>query len=442
MLKTIHNCYDSHTHFWATGQVNSGLTLNHLSSAYDVLNLKVDPTYYRRNWLVGFGWNQQSWPDQQMPNRKILDRAFPDVPVFFSRVDGHASWLNTVALLELETLGFNFSEDVDGGIIDRDINGQLTGLLFDQAHIKALQILPDFTEQQHRHFFHKSQNIFNRAGFTHVRDLSMNSHFWQILRGMENRQELTVCIDGFITAESLTDLDRVMAEIFELKKDSSEQLRIQGVKIFVDGSLGSQTAFLSLPYTHKETNGLLIWPAEHIKSAVRSVWQKGLPLAVHCIGDQAAHVVVQAAREVAAESVLGRLHLEHVQVLRHETVQMMKPLHVTCHMQPCHWLSDKSWLKNHLPQALHSSLFQWQLLQKNKIQLAFGSDSPIESPSLSSSYTALKNSESWGIPSLIGDWKNLHAHPDKNWCSSHTEFTENDSTVQIQQVYFKGQPLL
>lgn len=430
----IENCYDSHTHFWATGQVAEGLKLNGLKSAEDVKSLEVKKTYFRDNWLVGFGWNQNNWSESKFPNKTILDEVFPDIPVFFSRVDGHASWLNSKAISVLQILGYDFNTNPAGGIIERDLRGEPTGILLDQAHINALISLPDFSPAQNQSFFQKSQSIFNRAGFTHVRDLSMTLEYWQILKKMEDAKTLTLCLDAFITAENLADLDRVLGEIEKIKNENSLQIRVHGVKIFIDGSLGSKTAFISKKYLNSESQGLLIWQYGDIKELIKRSWQAGLQVAIHTIGDSAVHAAVGAAREISAGGTAGRLHLEHVELLRPETIVWMKPLHITCHLQPCHWLSDSPWIQKSLAPDLIKNLFPWEILRKNKIPFNFGSDSPIEAPSLYSNKLALEQSIKWGIPALNADWKLYHSHPDKNWMKSRTE-VEND---KVKQVYFNN----
>lgn len=438
MIEKIINCYDSHTHFWATGQVASGLQLNQLKKADEVRSLSINKNHFRSNWLTGFGWNQNNWPGAEFPHKKILDEVFKEVPVFFSRVDGHASWVNTQALIELKKLGYDFSKDPKGGRIERESTGEPTGILFDQAHINALLKLPDFSNPQNYFFLKKAQALFNQAGFTHIRDMSMNLIFWQILNKMEDDKSLSLCIEAFVTVENLNDLDSALKEIELINKSKSQQLRLQGVKIFIDGSLGSRTAFLSQNYLNYDSRGLLIWSHEEIKELIKKSWQALQQVAIHTIGDQAAHLAVSAAREVAGEGILGRLHLEHVQILRPETVQMMKPLPITCYMQPCHWLSDSPWLKKNLPEDLVKNLFPWELLRKNKIPLYFGSDSPIEAPSLFNNKKALIESQKWGIPALNTDWKLLHTHPESGWMPSFTEIEDE----KIKQVYFNNVAIL
>ena len=254
---------------------------------------------------------------------------------------------------------------------------------------------------------------------------------------MAQKNELTICVDSFVTVENLGDLPRVLNEIKIIKENPCDFLRVHGVKFFVDGSLGSKTAYLSENYLQSSQKGMISWTNEEIKEALRIIWSNGLEAAVHTIGDQAAHEAISAARQVSASGVLGRLHIEHAQILRPDTIQMMKPLHVTCHMQPCHWLSDHTWLSDVLPEKLLKNIFPWEALRKNKIPFDFGSDSPIEPTLLHRNLVALKQSEKQ-VPTLQDDWKKYHAHPDMNWTQSWTEFDEHE----VKQVYFNQKPLL
>lgn len=430
MIEKILNCYDSHVHFWATGQVDGGLKLQGLKSAADIKNLQINSNHYRSGWISGFGWDQNNWLDKKFPHKSILDEVFKDTPVFFSRVDGHASWINTAAIAELKRMGFNFS--------DNPLANESSGILLDQAHINALLKLPDYTDQQNKIFFENAQKIFNKAGFTHIRDMSMNLPYWKILCDMEDKKNLTLCVDAFVTVENIQDLDRVIQEISQIGKQPSKQMRLHGVKIFIDGSLGSKTAFLSKNYLNSQSNGVLLWKLEEITELIRKCWQAKLEVAVHCIGDEASQTAALAAREVSAQGILGRLHLEHVQILRQETLQILKPLHVTCYLQPCHWLSDYKWLPEVIDRSLLKSLFPWEALRKMKIPFYFGSDSPIEKPSLMSTVTALQKSPQFSVPELKADWKLYHSHPDKNWCSSWTVLENN----VVKEVVFNGRTLL
>ena len=92
----INACFDSHVHWAATGEFAGRLRLESLRSPSDVMALKPEPSHYHGEWLLGFGWDDNSWSEK--PTREVLDKWFPSVPVALSRRDGHALWVNTEAL--------------------------------------------------------------------------------------------------------------------------------------------------------------------------------------------------------------------------------------------------------------------------------------------------------------------------------------------------------
>lgn len=433
MLFKVPRLYDSHTHFLSTGQLAKGLTLFSLQDPGDLAQVKLEPTYFRGEWLVGFGWDENKWASPKLPTRQMLDVLFPDFPVFLSRADGHSSWLNSRALKEIGWLNLSRAElpDPPGGLIHRDENGSPNGILSEAAHIQAFEKIPPYTAGQNREFLKAAIGVFNRAGFTHVRDMSCSLSLWQLLHEAQDRQELSLAYEGNFTAEGLSDVPRAIADCLTAKKTETSRLRALGVKVFFDGSLGSETALLSVPYPGKNGNrGIVCWDLEDIKEAMIRTWENNLEFSVHVIGDEAAHQIVKAAREVSAQGRVGRLNLEHVEILRPETIVMMKPLHLRCHMQPCHWLSDRRWLKAKLGE-LHKYAFPWESLRTAQIPLSFGSDSPIEVPSFQHNRQALAESGDEGIRGFRGQIEDFHSHPDKSFMDSLTSF-DGDRVAEIQ----------
>lgn len=404
MSEIIHNCFDSHTHFLGTGQIAMELSLRDLKSADEVKNLKIEKHHYRGEWLVGFGWNHNQWATPELPNKAILDQLFPDTPVFFSRVDGHSSWINSKAIEKL------------------NIKGECSGILIETDHINALLSLPDYSDTQVTQFLIKSGQIFNAGGFTHVRDMSMNYRQWKLQKQLCEQQKLKIYCEGFVTLESVADCDRGFEEYQKCVNDPCSQLKVKGLKIFIDGSLGSKTAYLSQNYAGTNERGLLLWKASDIKLAIAYCWRNKMEIAIHCIGDEAVHTVAQCAREVSAAGLLGKIHIEHAQLLRPETIPLLKPLHVYIHMQPCHWLSDHAWLPSAIGD-LTKHLFQWEALRKNRIHVDFGSDSPIEPTNLLLTRKAL-NESAKHIPTPSEDWKRFHTYPTAGWGQCQTEFDE------------------
>lgn len=417
MLFKIPRLYDSHTHFLATGEFASGLALGSLQRAEDIMSIPLKKSYFRGEWLVGFGWNEKNWPTS--PHKKILDQAFPDRPVFFARMDGHRSWVNSRAL---EFLGFQ-SE---------------TGILIEKDHLRAWELLPVFTKEQQRDHVLAACREYNKGGFTHVRDMTCSESLWNLLVEMSDKKELTVAIEENYTSHDLNDFEKTLQLCLQAKKFETSSVRMKGIKVFYDGSLGSETAFLSKPYNGKAEGpqGMTLWELSHIEEVMKRTWQAGLEFSVHTIGDEAAHHIVQTARKISAQGAVGRLNLEHAQVLRPETIQMMKPLHVRCHMQPCHWLSDKVWLESKLGE-LYRYVFPWEALRAAQIPISFGCDSPIEPPNFWRNKVALDESVHANIRKFSGDITETHAHPDPTFADSYSIIEDG----VVKEISFMGRPL-
>lgn len=421
----ISRLYDSHTHFLATGQLARGLNLFSMKSAVDLAEMPMQKSFFRGEWLVGFGWDENKWPGGELPTRFDLDKIFPDFPVFLSRADGHSSWVNSKALEKLGWLSLSGSQlpNPEGGVIARDNLGFPIGILKDAAHMAVFEKLPPLSEGQITDFLEASVQIFNHAGFTHVRDMSCSLAQWNLLQRLEDQKKLSLAYDGNFTAEGIADVDRALQDCLIAKKTETPHLRANGIKIFFDGSLGSETALLSVPYYGQAegNRGFATWKIEDVKEAMFRSWEKRLEFSVHTIGDEAVHQIIIAAREVSAKGIVGRLNLEHVQLIRPETIVMMKPLHLRCHMQPCHWLSDQNWLKQKTG-SLFSNSFPWEALRAAQIPLSFGSDSPIEVPSFFNNQKAIEESAKSGVKKFKGKVSNFHSHPDKNFMDSKTRF--------------------
>lgn len=419
MILKIPRLYDSHTHFLATGEFASGLNLSSMLKAEDLVSMTLrNPSYYRGEWLVGFGWDEKSWPTP--PSKEILDQIFPDTPVFFAKADGHRSWVNSSAL---ELLG-----------VQSD-----SGILIEKDHLRAWDHLPAFTKNQQREHVLSACRTFNQAGFTHVRDMSCSESLWNLLVEMSDNKELTLAIEENYTIHDLSDLDKAIHFCLEAKRSETRYLRMKGSKVFYDGSLGSETAYLSKPYNGKEEGprGMTLWELAHIEEVMKRTWAAGLEFSVHTIGDEAAHQIIQSARKVSAQGAVGRLNLEHVELLRPETIQMMKPLHVRCHMQPCHWLSDRVWLQSKLGD-LYRYVFPWEALRAAQIPISFGCDSPIEPPSFWRNKLALEESVKAKIRKFNGDIALTHAHPDPSFADSYTIIAEDE----VQELVFDGRKII
>ncbi len=465
----IPRCYDSHAHIHGTGVFLEGLDLTKLRSLKDIRSLSIEKKYFKGDWLVGFGWNQFNWNDEEQsheetlnnknywPNRLDLDRYFPDFPVAFTRIDGHSLWVNTIGLRvlgllpEIETGNNSIKNekkkisDINSlDIIFRDERGVPTGILQETAKIAADFFIPDFTREQKKLQMEAALDYFYKRGFTHLREMTGNREVVEVSQEILKNRIHRQYIEFNLVCENVEDLKRVKEDLRYLRSFLSKDIpiRILGVKIFLDGSLGSEGAFLSQNYSNSNLSesgkGVLLWGEQDFKKVVEEVWQEGYEVAVHAIGDEAAHLATLWCYDINEKNKInGRFNLEHAQVLRKDTIEVLKKLNSVCHMQPCHYLSDHSWLFDKLG-VLSPYAFQWNQILTNGISLQFGSDSPIESPSVIKNMFALVKAHEAGIKlppvessnklsiqvkifefcesfSFEKEWLKFHSHPDPTW---------------------------
>lgn len=409
----LKNAFDSHAHLLMTGQAAYNLQLNHLNTP-DVSQIKNLNSYIDEGVLVGEGWDQNHFLDNKYPSRVDLDRLFPNMPVILSRIDGHASWVNTEALRRVGL----FNKDkvlVNGGEILRDKDGLPTGILIDLACELMKPLLPTMTKERVKKYLLKGCDVFNQNGFTHIRDLTCDDVQWNALIDLDKNKELTLYIDQYFSVFNPKNFETQLQLAKSAKKESQNTIRVKGIKIWYDGALGSEGALISNDYlTRAGHKGLRLLSHDQLNETFVKTWRANLDLAIHVIGDQAADEVVTAALKVKEKGISGRLHLEHVELLRPETILNLKKLNVICHMQPCHWLDDKKWLHKKIG-ALAQYAFQWNQLEQNQITFDFGSDSPVSNPSLFKTMEAILDAEKNGISLTDQHPLVYHEYYDNTW---------------------------
>jgi predicted amidohydrolase YtcJ len=175
-----------------------------------------------------------------------------------------------------------------------------------------------------------------------------------------------------------------------------------------------------------------------LAEVIERIWREHFEVAVHVIGDEAAAAVVKLAQDLNARGVKGRLHLEHCELLRLETVQAMRSLDVICHLQPSHWLSDRQWLEKKIGD-LSQHAFPWRRLQEADIPFFFGSDAPIEPISIPRCLQALRESVEAGIPRLLGSPATYMGHSDPAWAPNSFTLIDEENPIQV---VFRGEHLL
>ncbi|HLO15938.1 MAG TPA: amidohydrolase [Anaerolineales bacterium] len=350
-------------------------------------------------WILGHGWNQNVWGN--WPTASELDAIAPNNPVYLTAKSLHASWANTAAL-KLANVTLQTSNPQNGQI-QRDDQGNATGILLESAMELIGEMIPQPTTNEIANAMEKAQSLLWKMGLTGVHDFDRRDSFMAL-------QQLHA--QGRLKLRVLKNLPvELLDHAYALGLGAGfgdDWLRVGSVKAFMDGALGPHTAAMFQPYIGEEENrGILNMDGEELFEYGRKAAQVGLAMTVHAIGDRANHEVLNAyeqLRAYEAEKHLPALRhrIEHVQVLHPDDVARLGKMNIIASMQPIHATSDMLMAdafwgeRSRLAYAMKTQL-------ENGARLALGSDAPVESPNpFWGLYAAVTRRRADGSPSTDG----------------------------------------
>jgi predicted amidohydrolase YtcJ len=326
-------------------------------------------------WIRGRGWNPNLWQGAE-PHRLELDRVTADRPVALQSHDMHALWVNSAALAMAGVDGS--VADPAGGRIVRDADGQPTGLLLENATQLVTRVLPAPSLEDGIAAVTHAQAELHRLGITGVHSLpgihTPEPDPRPVLEAMRGRASLRLRVLQHFALPQLEDALRAGVRSGE----GDEWIRTGAVKMFLDGTLGSRTAWLRRPYENAAHCGMCVLPREVFRDAVRRAAAGDIATVVHAIGDAA----VATAFEVLADVRLPRLgvphRVEHVQCCPPEHFALPAAAGIVCSMQPAHLISDWRAADRHWGPERAARTYAFRSLLQNGATLAFGSDAPVE----------------------------------------------------------------
>jgi predicted amidohydrolase YtcJ len=298
-----------------------------------------------------------------------LDAVAPNHPVALWSKDGHTLWLNSLALKEL---GINsFTPDPPGGVIERDELGQPTGILKEKAAELVKQRVEASSPLLQRSVEEAMESLL-RKGLVGLHNCE-DERALSLLQSLKSQGKLKMRILHHIPAENLEAAIKLGIK----SGFGDEYLRIGGVKIFADGTLGSRTAAMLEPYLGEPENlGILTITPEELEELVLKAGEAGLSVAVHAIGDRANRVVLDALEKAPRL----RHRIEHVQLLTPQDLPRLAKLGVVASMQPIHATSDMEMAERYWGKERCRWAYAWRSLLEAGTILAFGSDCPVEPP--------------------------------------------------------------
>ena len=388
---------DAHGHVMGLGQAALQLDLVGTSSVQDLQQRLRDFAVSRPNdaWLLGRGWNQELWTEKRFPTAADLDAVASDRPVVLERVDGHAIVVNGAALKAAGVT--KATKDPVGGKIERDGGGNPTGLLVDSASELVGKIIPAATDAQRDEMLAKAQEAMLSVGLTGAADMGTDLGGWQAMQRAGQAGKLNVRIMSYGSA---LEGAKAISPNGPTSWQFGDRLRMEGVKFYGDGALGSRGAWLKRPYADKpDTRGLRLLNDSELREQAGKAAAMGFQVATHAIGDAANAQIISVYEELnksnrrdcpfgpgPAESGVQTVNLdcrwriEHVQVVDPADLPRLAKAGIIASMQPTHQTSDRLMAEKRLDPPRLEGAYAWATIAKSGARLAFGSDFPVESP--------------------------------------------------------------
>ncbi len=397
---------DVHAHLEGLGALLLNINLSGTKSVEEIQALVAErvTTVPPGGWIRGRSWDQNKWAGKSFPTHQMLDQVAKQNPVYLTRVDGHAVWVNKIAL---DMAGItNSTPDPEGGKILRDGDGNPTGVLIDNAIALIDSVMPEPSESERTEAIGLAVEACLGVGLTGVHDMGADLQLIGIYKKLIEQKRFPfrvyVAIDGigktwehYLNAGPETD-------------GYDNRLTVRALKLYADGALGSRGAALIEPYSDDPTNrGLTLTPTDALKQASLEALHKGFQVCTHAIGDRANHIVLNMYEEVLASDTRragnARFRVEHAQIVEPNDIPRFHALGVLPSMQPTHCTSDMYWAGDRVGSHRLKGAYAWRSFIESGSIIPGGSDFPVESPNpLYGFFAAIMREDHDGWPA--GGW--------------------------------------
>jgi len=364
---------DGHTHFIEGGLALSSVDLRPAASPAEFVRLLGE---YARSlpadrWIMQGNWDHEAWPGAPLPRREWIDSVTPDNPVAVSRLDGHMLVANTLAL---QLAGVTReTPDPAGGTIVRDARtGEATGVLKDEARSLVWRVVPDPTDVERAAALRRAQAHALSRGVTMISDMGSWPDLFTYRRALAAGY-LRLRVYAFVPLHTWERLRDYIAR----EGSGDARLKWGGLKGFVDGSLGSTTAWFYEPFSDEPgSSGLIVTDTSKLRAWVLGADRANLQVAVHAIGDQANDWMLDTYDWVAAHNGPRdrRFRIEHAQHLTQPAIARFAQQDVLPSMQPYHAIDDGRWAEKRIGPERIRTTYAFRSLLDADARLVFGSD--------------------------------------------------------------------
>ncbi len=362
---------DAHCHFKGLGEMlDRWADLRGCRNMVEIIGrLKEFRKNHPAEWLLGRGWDQNLFSDKQFPDNALLNKFFPEVPVYLMRIDGHAALVNNEAL---RRAGQAISKPIPGGEVIR-VKGIPTGVLVDKAMEPVRNLIPAMSNQELESALLSAQQACLSKGLTAVCDAGLDAKTIHQIEKLQHEGKLKIRVSAMLDPNEET-----LNEFLPKGKYFNKRLAVTAIKLYADGALGSRGALLLKPYSDDpENKGILVTQPERIRDLCKQALAAGYQVCTHAIGDSANRLILDIYAEFLKDSNDMRWRIEHAQVLAPDDIHKFGRFNIIPSVQPTHATSDMPWAPLRLGHRVTHAYAYRELLEQNG-WLPLGTDFPIE----------------------------------------------------------------
>ncbi len=387
---------EGHAHFLGLGYSKMWLELRTARTWSEVIDkvAKKAAESEPGKWIVGRGWHQEKWdklPDgtiEGYPIHDSLSKATPNNPVILTHASGHAIMVNASAM---ETAGISVdSDDPLGGDILKNNAGEPTGVFIDDAGEPIQRAFQNYRTSRSVDQLGKDDRMAARLaaeecmryGITSFQDAGSSLREVELFRKLADEGELPVRL-WVMMIDDLETLQKKAAS-YKMLGYGENRLTVRSIKGYMDGALGSRSAWLLEPYTDSPGNvGLNTTPLEELRQLTELALNNGLQMCTHAIGDRANREVLDLYEQTVEgnpENLLElRWRIEHAQHIDLVDLPRFGQLGVIASMQAIHCTSDGPWVPKRIGDKRSAEgAYVWQKLLQSGAKINNGTDAPVE----------------------------------------------------------------
>ncbi|WP_165190458.1 amidohydrolase [Caulobacter soli] len=364
---------DAHAHLTGIGLRELTLNLDKTDSVESlVAAVKAYADAHPDGPIYGRGWIETHWPEKRFPNRADLDRAAPRRIVVLGRADGHAVVASTAALAAAGVTKDTVAPA--GGQILKGPAGEPDGMLVDHAQALVKDVIPPPSPATLRLALEKAGALYASRGWTGLNNMSVGAPDLAILRSLAADRKFSLRVDNYMDPGGAAE---VLAK--GPQTDATGLIRVRGIKLYMDGALGSRGAALLAPYSDDEASlGLQLTPRDQGVALMKAAKAVGAQVATHAIGDRGNRMALDWYQEVLAGDTAARWRIEHAQIVADEDLPRFAKLGVVASMQPSHAIGDLYFAPARLGESRLHEGYRWKDFLDSGAVVAAGSDAPVE----------------------------------------------------------------